>query len=417
MQSKRVRGAGSGPLTAKQKGQIASYRFNKLHPWSDWGAARLLRGSPHNIDQFGETWKTANAQQRENRRISGFTGRGLYQGTMSSGRGVYMRPQFKGRGGFFDDLEAVGNRFITKGIPNLLNAASGIRSFMGRGEYTSNNLVDGPHESLGQPPNIRTLPNETGACVIEHQEYLGDVYGPGVAGGAAVAFQNTAYSLNPGLQTTFTFLSQIAANYEEYEFHKIIFKYRSTTTDIGNSTNGQCGTVIMCTNYNAASAKFTDKQSMLEYGHATDCKVTENLVHGVECDPAKSAMSPSLFVRSNPVVSGQDLKTYDKGLFQIAIANCPAAYNGFSLGELWVEYKVVLRKPRLFVARGMEIDCDLYFDSTKLDSTCSPAIAATTSPWGDTSKLNYLVGQQNNIGCQFVSAANTCVIVTGKQKA
>lgn len=127
------------------------------------------------------------------------------------------------------------------------------------------------------------------------------------------------------------------------------------------------------------------------------------MTHGVECDPDKSAMSPSLFVRANPVVINQDLKTYDKGLFQIAIANCPVAYNGFPVGELWVDYTVTLRKPKLFVTRGLEIDRDAFYSSTLVEPTMtlrSPGAAGpcvlTLGPIG--SYGAGLRGQQNNIG-------------------
>lgn len=86
----RKRGRG---LSAKQKGQIASYKFNKMYPWSTWGAARLKRGEPGTLAMFGPTYKTANETQRYNRKLLGYRGRGKYT-----------------FGSFIRDVESIGRR-------------------------------------------------------------------------------------------------------------------------------------------------------------------------------------------------------------------------------------------------------------------------------------------------------------------
>ena len=81
----------------------------------------------------------------------------------------------------------------------------------------------------------------------------------------------------------------------------------------------------MATNYNASSPPFSDKATMMEYAHAMSAKTTEHMTHGVECDPSKLGGSERKYIRTNPVVPSQDLKTYDHGLFQLAVANSPAS--------------------------------------------------------------------------------------------
>lgn len=334
-------------------------------------------------------------------------GSGLY-----SGRGGYWGKKIGGMaGGFLGGrlgMGALGSKiggFLgDKGsdyMSKLLSKRMGGGLYSGRGEYHTNNLVEGSEATV---PQMIGHGDETGAVSICHKEYLSDVYAPGVAGGPAINFQNTSYPLNPALQGSFPFLSQLAQNYDEYEFIQLLYHYRSTTTDIGNSTTGQCGTVILCTNYNSAALPFSDKQQMLEYAHAHDCKLTEHMTHGVECDPSKKALGGALYTRSNPVINNQDIKTYDAGLFQLAIANCPAGYNGFPIGELWVEYNVVLRKPKLFASRGLDIDSDVFVTP----SVAAPGapVAKGSSPFGfstgSTSQNqagSIYVGQQNNIGC------------------
>lgn len=333
--------------------------------------------SDERLQAWGPSWKEANATQRASRQTQGYYGHGLYTGS-----GGYMR-KLRHFG------SAVGSAALGAGIA-AGRSYMGMGLYQGMGEYEpdSNNLVAGGSGSI---PQVSSTGDETGGTIITHREYLADIYAPGVKDGDPVSFQNISFPLNPALQQSFPWLSQIAQNYDEYEFKQLIFTYRSTTTDIGNSTTGQCGTIIMCTNYNAANPKFTDKQQMIEYAHAHSAKLTSDLIHGVECDPSKNAMSGQLYTRSNPVVTGQDLKTYDHGLFQLAIANAPKEYNGFPVGELWVEYTVLLRKPKLFVSRGLEIDLDQFL----IDQS---GTARLDLPFQGL----FLTGQQNNIGCQVV---------------
>lgn len=145
----------------------------------------------------------------------------------------------------------------------------------------------------------------------------------------------------------------------------------------------------MATNYNAAKPSFTDKQEMMEYAHASSTKVTASMLHGVECDPKKLGGSKTRYVRTAPVATAEDIKTYDHGKFQIAFANTPVAYANQTLGELWVSYTVKLSKPKFSVARGMNIQRALFYNSKTLDNSFGKATLFT--PY-------YLRAQQNNFG-------------------
>lgn len=412
-------------MSSAKRAAFAGARFSKAQPWPTYGATRVLRGTPGNLARFGVSARSASAAQKAARRATGYTGKGAYFGRtfgsmagsalggwMGGPRGAAIGAQLGGAG--LSGLENMALDHYSSRVPAEMQRTarayrgSGLyQGFAGSGMYdaiNSNNLVTGATAShlSNSMPHMSGSVDETGAVRVCHREYLSDVYAPGVAGsGVATAFQNAQYALNPALQGTFVFLSQIAQNYDEYEFKKLIFHYRSTTTDIGNSTTGQCGTVILATNYNSSAPPFTDKQSMLEYAHAHDCKVTESMTHGVECDPKKTSLSSKLFTRSNPVVTGQDLKTYDHGLFQIALANLPSAYNGLPVGELWVEYDVVLRKPKLFVSRGLEIDQDSF--------TTVSGGGTVTNPLGLVAG-SILNAQQNNIGCAVTATAGVVTV-------
>lgn len=260
--------------------------------------------------------------------VNGVRGDGLYTGS-----GAYTKKKKPKK------------RFSSRSYKRRTSTTKAAR---GRPKPWGNNLVRGTRSRSNA--NFKTMINETGDVIITHREYLGDIYGP------TTQFNNQSFQLNPGVEQTFPWLSQVASNYEEYEFKQLVFSYRSVTTDVGSSTTGQCGTIVMATNYNPDAKPFYDKGQMLEYAHAMSCKTTESMTHGVECDPKKSALTSRLFVRSGPPPPGtDDLKDYDTGKFQLAICNAPTSYQNLPIGELWCYYKVLLSKPKIFTGRGNAI--------------------------------------------------------------
>lgn len=366
-----------------------------------------------------------DASAYANRRMYSYRGQGRYGTRMRKlrssglrlrsrryrGRGMYMGGSggYWGRkiGGFFgkadlgDKLGDIGGSMIRQFVPggslamDAANAAS--RVYSGQGEYVNNSLVDGaePIPTFNPTPDGSTV-------TISHREYIGDIYAPD----SGALFQCTPFAVNPGIERTFPWLSQIAQNYDEYTLQQCMFSYRSTVADFA-SNSGQVGQVIMATIYNASSDPFADKAQMMQYDASMSCKTSESMVHGVECDPAKLSGPVGRFVRSNPVAVSQDVNNYDHGLFNIAVTETPSTYANQAMGELWVSYTVQLRKPKFFVNRGLGISRDV-FACNQCPGTKQP-FNFTTAP----SAL--LIGQQNNIGCVLsqYDSANTVVVPTG----
>jgi Viral coat protein (S domain) len=193
---------------------------------------------------------------------------------------------------------------------------------------------------MGSSVAMSVLDTENTLC-ISNREFISDFSPPANSGSFYTPISG---AINPGLGTLFPWLSQIALYYEEYEFEQLIFEFKSMVTE-GNQ-NAQ-GNLIMATQYNALNPLFTSKTQMENYDYANSSKVTQNSFHGVECNPQLNAAA-ALYVRSGTVPTGQDAKTYDLGLFQIAISNAYQAAN-INLGELWVSYKIKLRKTKLIL--------------------------------------------------------------------
>lgn len=328
---------------------------------------------------MGNPFVAEGIQRQEARKA--LRGRGLYMG----GKGAFSLGGTAGR--------AIGGMFGNKKLGGTIGRAVG--GLTGIGSYHTNALFEGSEMEV---PTFSDPGDEQGAMCIQYKEYVGDVFG----NESGVPFAVKGYSLNPGLDGTFPWLSQIAQNYEEYEIKQLVWSYRSTTSDIGSSTTGQVGTIILATNYNPDQPLFTDKKTMMEYYGAASTKVTDSLLSGVECDPEKLSGNQGKYIRTNPVLTNQDQKSYDVGVFQVAVCNTPIGFANLSVGELWCSYTIVLRKPKFYSTLGYGIGRDLFVSGAGTE--------AVGYIMGTTSAL--LQGQQNNIGCHVSADTLNNITIT-----
>ena len=332
--------------------------------------------------RYGKTMAVADAQQKANRyRDSFFGGTGRYSRRLRSyGRRMYRRKEpyrrYGGRGMYGSFNMGAG---IGVGVGgSVMGGMGGYAEGGGEAPQVMNEIVE---DGAGLPVPKFTEGGELGSVTLSHREYIADIFAPETAG----VFSNQTFGLNPALPGTFPWLSQVAANYEEYTIKQLIFTFRSTVTDFVAS-NGQVGTIIIATQYNANDAPFSSKQDMMEYAGRVSGKVSQGVVHGVECDPAQMSGSTGKYTRSGPAPPGEDIKTYDLGTVNVATANTPAAFNNQAVGELWVSYTVELRKPKFFVTRAQQLLTDVFVG----DIGTGSEVPFNEIPWG--------VGQQNRIG-------------------
>jgi len=259
---------------------------------------------------------------------------------------------------------------------------------MGRGEYTdptTNGLItSGSHQIIPQfgQDDMKTT-------TITNREFVGDVYAPA----AGSIFNPTEYPLNPGMSKLFTWLSQIAINYEEYAIKQLIVTYKSTVADFA-STSGQVGQVIMATHYNPTSDSFASKEEMMLYEGGMSCKTTEHMQHGIECEPRKLAGNEYKYVRYGNLPLSEDLKEYDLGKLSLAIVGAPSTYAGQVMGELWVSYTVELRKPK--VASGSAYNIKRDVACVPVYPGNNPATGNAIAPW-----QSLLLGTRNSGICTF----------------
>jgi len=373
----------------------------------------FARGTAANIRRFGNTYATATVAQKRNRTQYGYTGNGMYTGQGAyRGRGAYSIGSFLKAARPYAKIAAeAGGRALLNTMPYGAAIRGGLNAlgYHGMGAYTregvSNDLVSGkasPPVSSGVP-HFQTLPGEDGSLMVSYREYLGDIFG----NQENDPFVVNSIPLNPGLETSFPWLSQIASNFKEYEWKQCVFDFRSMITDM-TTTNGQLGQIVMTTEYNVDAEAFEDKNEMLTTVHAVSGKVIDDITHGVECDPRKLSGSPGKYIRTKPVLIQEDKKEYDLANFQYAICDSPGTLANLPLGQLYVSYTVLLRKARTYSARGNMIS--RFLAASPYSSVSAASTTKSSHPLGksDTNVVGAgsLVAQQNNFPVKFESVSD-----------
>jgi hypothetical protein len=353
--------------------------MRKYYPDPDKPGNLALRtsygGSMASAQKYGFDYRSANDTQKYARIQDRFRGRGKYWGERV-GKFLGDRVGFGsvGReiGGWASDQLAKASKPKGRGL------------YTGRGQY--NSLFANGEQSMA----IATSGDETEDIVYSNREYVSDVYGP-----SDPDFSIQKFGLNPGLADVFPWLSQISQNYEEYELVQCIFEYKSVISETSSNTNGQTGTILMATNYNASQKAFGDKETMMQYHGGQSGKVTQDLFHGVECHPEKSVGDMDKFIRTGPTQDVADLKDFDHGNFFLALNNIPATYQDQQIGELWINYTVRLRKPRLFTSRCLNQKRDLF--------STQASVINENSANGTGLRNNWTKSKSNNVGCTLVN--------------
>lgn len=217
-----------------------------------------------------------------------------------------------------------------------------MKYFTGRGDYQvrTNGLLNPANPQM--PPIVNP---SSGGFTVRRSEYIGDVISHAIPN----TFSSKVYPINPGYDGTFTWLSQIAANYDEWVCEGMYFEYRSMSADALNSTNTALGQVILAANYNTSDPPFTSKQAMEQYEGGISVKPSESVRYFVECAKSQSVLD-ELYVRTGTIGPNEDIRFYDIANFQIATNGLQGS--SVNCGELWVSYQITLRKPKLYVAFG-----------------------------------------------------------------
>jgi len=264
-----------------------------------------------------------------------------------------------------------------------------IGKIFGSGDYVTS-ADDIKRNTVMNSAQVPSFGHGKNIVKITHREVLGDVYSSATPG----AFDITDYPINPGLASSFPWLSQVCgASFQQYRINGMVFEFRSMSADALNSTNTALGSVIMATDYDSADSTFTSKQQMENTEFGVSCKPSSCMIHGIECARNQTSIS-ELYIRAFGVPSGKDIRMYDMGRFSIATVGMQAA--SVNLGELWVSYDIDLIKA---------IEQPPQYITPFAQYTVSPTNVSSTSSLGLNLAQPTLVVDQ--IGLTFVRSSGT----------
>lgn len=238
--------------------------------------------------------------------------------------------------------------------------------------------------------NVTGKPKQThnakGDVFVEHSEFIQDING-------SVAFAASGLAVNPGISTTFPWLSQIAPNYESYKFDVLEFTFE---TSVGSQTAGK---MMLAVDYDASDPAPVMKSQIASYqDYASDAPWRSFRQHNKAENLSKRK---SYYVRSGPPPANSDIKLYDVG-------NLFAATQGMTdasiVGELYVKYKVKLMTPQIQnPALGLAKSAAISVTSGGVVSV-APLSSAPLTATGDATTITITASAAYN--CIFNTAQN-----------
>ena len=309
------------------------------------------RGSAESKMAYGEDYKHATPMQRDLRKAVRYKGPGDYKKVWRSIRKYVPR-----------GLGAAGAYALGYKAKSGWDLGAKASKAVGWGDYSVNQITSAPG-SMNPHQNIHhvsTVASDlSGDIIYSNTEFVKNIYASGT-GGSVSSFELSSFVLNPAVSETFPFLSQIAQNFELYEFMGLMFQYKPTSGNYGNSESNSLGKVVLCTNYDPDAPEFKNTIVMENYDYACSTLPAQGCIHGVECAPSQRSVK-QLYTRTGQ--SSKDKVFTDLGLFQISTEGIPFGGSGSKsalIGELWVTYTVKLSRAKLTQALGQSISHATY---------------------------------------------------------
>jgi len=215
--------------------------------------------------------------------------------------------------------------------------AASLSKWLGSGDYavSSNSIVQ---RTLNGSDSIPAMHNTGQSITVRHKEFLGEIRG------STTFTVQQEFSLNPGLSTTFPWLSDIAKKFQEYRVKGMVFHYVPTSGSAVSTTNPALGSVMLQTTYRASDTAPASKVEMLNEYWSSEACPCEAFAHPIECDPKENPFSTQ-YVRGGLIPATDNILMYDLGKTFVATSGMPATGN--VVGDLWITYEIELRKPVL----------------------------------------------------------------------
>lgn len=325
--------------------------------------AKYPRGSNASISRYGPSYRQIQIaarsadpdvrgtalSQMQNRAADRFVGDGDYRSFL---RGVShyglrglgaLGGAYAGRGG--------GIQGMLSGAKTGFSTGAGFSRFVGSGDYdlATNQIIGSGASGPNRQALLNVDPsNLSGDIVYSNHEFVKNIYASIDVSPGTSSFEIEAFPLNPGIASSFPFLSQLAQNFELFEFNGLMFQYKPTSGEFGNNSSNSLGKVVLCTNYDPDADPFKSSVEMENYDYACSTKPAGGCLHGVETAVEQRATN-QLYVRTGDSTKSRIFT--DLGNFYLATEGVPFGGSGAQsalVGELWVSYQIKLSRSKLF---------------------------------------------------------------------
>lgn len=244
-----------------------------------------------------------------------------------------LKDQTKGLGA--QAGKALGSMFGLGGLGEM--AGDTISKILGFGDYkvNVNSLISpGSELALSHSDVPQFVTNAKGGHYtrVAKREFVGMLTSSSVAS----AFSVQSYRINPGNPALFPWLSStLALGHSKFRILGLTVTLRSVASEY--ASGGTLGVMGCAIDYQNLDPVYSSKIAAEQSEGAMSCKVSEDLVFGIECDPAVLAQ-PNLYVRNGGVPTGGTLNQYDHGYLQVFTQGVPTA--SLQVAEIWVTYDI-----------------------------------------------------------------------------
>lgn len=230
----------------------------------------------------------------------------------------------------------LGNSKLGRSMGSRLGAR--ISRMIGSGDYTLGELP--AHNTLikGKIPSAVNFGEKS--VRMCHREYVGDIF-TGINIGE---FNVQSFPVNASYSATFPYLAAIAAQFEQYKFHGLIFEFVSTCSNYINGSS--LGSIILASQFNTSLPDFISKSQMENCENAISARMDRNVLYGVECASQVQNWYYTRHIGAGAGLNSNVANIYDLCDFQIATVGGGVPENT-SIGEMWVSYDVELTGPRM----------------------------------------------------------------------
>lgn len=197
-------------------------------------------------------------------------------------------------------------------------------------------------------PAMVPKPRADALVTVRHQEYVASVNG-------STTQSTVKLDINPGLSTTFPWLSNVARNYESYSWRSLSFEF---IPEVGTQTKGR---IMMVCDYDARDGVVSDFRRLGSMHGAVLGTIWSPL--RLTCDKADLSKSKQYYVR-NAAISSTDIKTYDTMSLQY---NVGGTVDANVYGCIRATYTVDLMTPQVE-------DDAAYATSKKIENLDNPTV-------------------------------------------